>query len=159
MIKEKNAHVEVDDLPTIYCEKEQISMLFNNLISNAIKFNKKDKRIVKITNHQDAPNGYWKISVSDNGIGIKKEYQKKIFEIFQRLHAKSEFEGTGIGLALCQKIIQSHKGEITVTSVMGEGTTFSLLIPKTLGKQIDLTNDATEDLVSKIISPINMEKN
>lgn len=149
LIKEKNAHIEVDDLPIIYCEKEQISMLFNNLISNAIKFNKKDKRIVKIKHHLDAPMGYWKISVSDNGIGIKPEYQKKIFEIFQRLHAKSEFEGTGIGLALCQKIIDSHKGEITVTSVMGEGTTFSILIPKTLGKQIDLTTDLTKELATK----------
>lgn len=158
LIKEKNAHVEVDDLPIIYCEKEQISMLFNNLISNAIKFNKKDKRIVKITNHQDAPRGYWKISVSDNGIGIKEEYQQKIFEIFQRLHAKSEFEGTGIGLALCQKIINSHKGEIKVESVIGEGTTFSIFVPKGLGQQIDLTNDATEALVSKVITTVIMKK-
>ncbi len=129
LVKEKNAQVEVGDLPIIYCEKEQISMLFHNLISNAIKFNKKNNKKVKILSHQDGPSGFWKISVADNGIGIKQEYQKKIFEIFQRLHAKSEFEGTGIGLALCKKIVETHKGQIELSSKVGEGTTFFILLP------------------------------
>jgi len=130
LIKEKNAQVKVGDLPIIYCEKEQISMLFHNLISNAIKFNKKDNKEVRILSHEDGPSGFWKISVADNGIGIKPKYQEKIFEIFQRLHTKSEFQGTGIGLALCKKIVTTHKGKIELSSKVGAGTTFFILLPR-----------------------------
>lgn len=129
-IKEKNAEVIIGDLPTeVYCEPEQIGIVFYNLINNGLKFNTKSnpKIVVKLENDTAT---HWIFSVSDNGIGIKKEAQDKIFEIFHRLHSQTEFEGNGIGLALCKRIILRHNGEIWLTSEPGEGTTFSFSIGK-----------------------------
>src|SRR5690606_949422 len=115
-----------------------------NIISNAIKYSKPTENpYVKITstllnNPGDVKKGvylpharYWKISFSDNGIGFEKDYEEKIFELFQRLHGKNEFEGTGIGLAICRKIMQNHDGYIFAESAPGKGATFSIYFPMT----------------------------
>lgn len=131
LIKEKNATVKIETLPEIVGEKEQIGMVFYNLINNAIKFNKQKKPTVLIK--EEVSNiDYWKFSIKDNGIGIEPKYKEQIFGIFKRLHNKSDYVGTGIGLSLCQKIIQQHKGEIWFQSSPGEGTTFFFTIKKNL---------------------------
>ncbi len=131
-IEERKVVIEMDDLPEIDCESNQLGMVFYNLINNAIKFNKSTTPVVKIKNHQDTEAGSWKFSIQDNGIGIKAKDQEKIFEIFGRLHSRDEYEGTGIGLALCQKIVHAHNGKIWLESIPGEGTTFFLTISKSL---------------------------
>ena len=102
--------------------------MFQNLITNAIKFQKKDTApLVKISAQQE--NGHWKFSFTDNGIGIEDQYTEMIFTLFQRLHLKSEYEGTGIGLAHCRKIVHLHGGQIWVDSHPNEGSTFYFTIP------------------------------
>ncbi len=138
IIKERNVEMQIDDLPEIYCEKEQIGMVFFNLINNGIKFNQSEKPIIKVKFHEeDAPEGFWKFSVTDNGIGILPEFQSQIFEIFRRLHSKQEYKGTGIGLALTQKIVMRHGGTIKVMSIPAEGTTFIFTIAKAIIKETD----------------------
>lgn len=142
IIKERNVDIQLDDLPEIYCERNQIGMVFFNLINNGIKFNKSERPIIKIKVHEDAPEGFWKFSVSDNGIGILPEFQNKIFEIFRRLHSKQEYEGTGIGLALAQKIVIRHGGTIKVFSIPAEGTTFIFTIAKAIIEENQETKEA-----------------
>jgi len=133
-IEERNVVIEMDCLPDIHCEPNQLGMVFYNLVNNAIKFNNSTTPTVKIKRHDQAPEGFWKFSVQDNGIGIDEKYQKKIFEIFSRLHGR-EYEGTGIGLALCQKIVLAHGGEIWLESQKGEGTTFFITVSKQMQMQ------------------------
>ena len=101
--------------------------LFQNFITNAIKFRREDP-LIKIE-YRESANEH-QFSVSDNGVGIEKKYQDKIFVIFQRLHTREEFEGTGIGLALCKKIVENYGGQISVESEMGKGTTFHFTLKK-----------------------------
>lgn len=131
-IEERNVAFKIENMPEIICEKTQIEMVFFNLISNAIKFNKNEVPLITISNHTTAEDGFWHFSVQDNGIGIEKKYQEQIFEIFRRLHNKKDYAGTGIGLALCQKIIHRHEGKIWVESEEGKGTTFHFTISKKL---------------------------
>ncbi len=127
-IKQSNSTIIIDQLPTIKGYKTSIRLLFQNLISNAIKFKKPDTHpIVKISASEDI---YWTFSIEDNGIGIAEENTQKIFNVFKRLHSRSEYEGTGIGLAHCKKIVDLHKGKIWVTSTVGKGSTFVFTIPK-----------------------------
>jgi light-regulated signal transduction histidine kinase (bacteriophytochrome) len=126
-IQEANINITHDPLPTITAEKTQMLQLLQNLISNAIKFRQKESPKVHISAKQDP--SYWVIQVADNGIGIEPALTKKIFAIFQRLHTREEYPGTGIGLAVCKKIVQKHKGEIWVDSEPGVGSTFSFSIP------------------------------
>ena len=135
LIKDSGATLEIDRLPTIHASSVEIRLVFQNLIVNAIKFrsaSRKPKISVssKMILHP-IKEGFamWQFSISDNGIGIPKEYQEKIFAIFQRLHNKEEYEGTGIGLAHCKKIINAHEGTIWVTSKEREGSTFYFTIP------------------------------
>lgn len=104
--------------------------LFQNLVGNALKFNNKQP-IINITWKEK--NGSYLFSVKDNGIGIETQYFEKIFKIFQRLHIKEKFEGTGIGLALCKRIVERHGGQICADSTPGEGSTFYFSISKILG--------------------------
>jgi len=129
LINEKNVEIQLNNLPTIICEKNQIGMLFYNLINNAIKFNNKPNPLV-IISHQESTEQEHIFSVQDNGIGIAKIHREKIFEIFKRLHDKDKYEGTGIGLALCKKIVTRHGGKIWIDSIVGEGTTFSFSLAK-----------------------------
>ena len=127
-IEESGAEVRVEALPTISCDGTQLTQVFQNLIGNALKFRSKDsKPIVQISARLD-PIG-WRFVVADNGIGIEPKYFERIFQMFQRLHGREHYEGTGIGLALCKKIVERHGGQITVASELGKGTTFSFVLP------------------------------
>ncbi len=127
--KEHNAVITNDPLPSIYADQEQITKMFQNLIGNAIKFHKPGVApTVHISAKQDKNN--WIFSVSDNGIGIRQEYADRIFKIFQRLHTRDEYPGTGIGLAICKRIAEQHGGTIWIESVPGSGSTFYFTIPK-----------------------------
>ncbi|MEL6841846.1 MAG: ATP-binding protein [Bacteroidota bacterium] len=128
LITEKQASIEFGKLPKdLICETEQIGILFANLIHNALKFNHTyPKILIQALEEGDS----WVFMVADNGIGIPAEYQGQIFEIFRRLHHRNEYDGTGIGLSLCRKIIERHGGEIWLNSIPQKGTTFFFRIPK-----------------------------
>ena len=126
-IVENNVEITHDPLPTIYGDLSRKVQVFQNLISNAIKFN--DKKIIKIHISAKKEGNEWIFSVSDNGIGMDPKHLERIFTIFQRLHTREEYEGTGIGLAIIQKIIQQQNGRIWVESELGKGSTFYFTIP------------------------------
>lgn len=129
-IRDNNAELIVGDLPVIQGYETDVRLLFQNLITNAIKFHKKDTTpVVQISAQKEKVTNQWKFFIKDNGIGIPKKYQQKIFVIFKRLHSKQEYEGTGIGLSHCQKIVELHGGKIGVTSEPGQGSTFFFTIP------------------------------
>ncbi|HYE55507.1 MAG TPA: PAS domain-containing protein, partial [Chitinophagaceae bacterium] len=140
VIQEKNAVIESDNLPEIEAVPGQMRQVFQNILSNALKFTKKNQsphisitsEIVagKSIDSPAATNGnYCRISISDNGIGFDEQYRDKIFTIFQRLHTKEKYEGTGIGLAITRKIVDKHNGLITATSIENEGSCFILVLP------------------------------
>jgi PAS domain S-box-containing protein len=126
-IEEAEAEVTADRLPTVPADEGQLVQLFQNLIGNAVKFHGDQPPRVHVG--VERRNGEWELSVADNGIGIDADYRDQIFEIFQRLHARDEFEGTGIGLAICRKIVDRHGGRIWVESTPGRGSTFRFTIP------------------------------
>ena len=143
LIDQKQATVTYGKLPVVEAVPLQMSQLFGNLISNALKFTRADSNPVitisgtlldtaalKSYPMLDTRCAYYHMQVSDNGIGFDQHYAEQIFEIFQRLHGKKEFEGTGIGLAMCKKILQNHHGHIYATSETGQGATFHILIPE-----------------------------
>jgi light-regulated signal transduction histidine kinase (bacteriophytochrome) len=142
LIQQKNAIVECDALFAVPGIPLHMTQLFHNLLSNALKFSQGDVApVIKITSrgmdaheiaaHPQLQNGtsYGEIRISDNGIGFAPTYAKKIFVIFQRLHGRGEYEGSGIGLALCQKIVTAHHGVIYADSEEGKGATFILILP------------------------------
>ncbi|HZE84021.1 MAG TPA: ATP-binding protein [Puia sp.] len=127
MIKESGAIIEAYELPAIHAYPTELKLLFQNLITNAIKFRRQDRTpVIRIRPTHE--NGYWKFLFADNGIGIEKAFHERIFVIFQRLHNRSEYEGSGIGLAHCKKIAELHGGRIWVESVPGEGSEFFFTI-------------------------------
>lgn len=138
IIADKKAKIEVGKLPELKVSKVQMRQLFSNLITNAIKYSKPNSypliQISQIENFEsEIPNlseDFIKIEVKDNGIGMETSHLNKIFTIFQRLHAKTEYSGNGIGLAICKKIMENHSGNITVESKVNEGTIFNLYFPK-----------------------------
>ncbi len=132
-IEENGALVTHDALPTVTADTPQLIQLFQNLIENAIKFHGAEPPRVHVSASRNG-NG-WIFSVRDNGIGIAPEYTKRIFTIFQRLHTREKYAGTGIGLALCQKIVERHGGRIWVESRVEEGATFYFTLPKAGGLQ------------------------
>jgi PAS domain S-box-containing protein len=134
-IRESNALVTNDELPQVMADQTQLAQVFQNLISNAIKFRDANPPLIHISARADGPN--WLFSVKDNGIGIDPQYKDRIFVIFQRLHTREEYPGTGIGLALCQRIVNRHGGEIWLDSNPGEGSTFYFTIPKITKKGQD----------------------
>ena len=129
IIKKSGAMISVTEMPKINVYETELRQVFQNLITNAIKFTKKDIE-PEIHIAAEHLNDRWKFSVKDNGIGIDPIHFQRVFEIFQRLETKDRYEGNGIGLANCQKIIQLHNGEIWFESIPGEGTTFCFTIPK-----------------------------
>jgi light-regulated signal transduction histidine kinase (bacteriophytochrome) len=129
LIGEKNAEVEVGDLPTIRADRIQMIQLFQNLIGNALKFSR-DGEAPHVKIHAEEVGDAYKISVEDNGIGFDERYVDKIFLPFQRLHGRSsEFEGVGMGLAICMKIAERHGGKISAKSELGKGSTFIVRLP------------------------------
>ena len=126
-IEESNAQIFMDDLPTISANRSGVHQLFQNLISNAIKFSGDKSPIIHIRYERE--NEFHTIRVSDNGIGIPEIYHQQIFVAFKRLHTQEEFPGSGIGLAICQKVVQQHKGYIKVESSPGKGATFIVQFP------------------------------
>ena len=134
-IKEENANITYDNLPSIDCDPIQMHQLLQNLITNAIKFHGKESPQIHISASQ--LENEWLFSVSDNGIGIDPRHHEQIFSIFKRLHTRQEYEGTGIGLSICKRIVEKHGGNIWVESELGKGTTFYFTMPF---KQIDHFN-------------------
>jgi len=128
LIEEKKAEILFNKLPTINCHKVWIQQLFSNLISNGIKFNRSANPTIWIgfEEHYD----YYQFSIKDNDIGIEKEYYEKIFKLFQRLHSETEYPGTGAGLTICKKIVESYGGNIWIESKPCLGSTFYFTIPK-----------------------------
>jgi PAS domain S-box-containing protein len=127
-IQERSVEIIVHSLPTVMGDETQLVRLFQNLLSNALKFN--DKRQPRIEIKSSEEDTFWKITVQDNGIGMNPAEAGKIFAPFKRLHGRNEYEGTGIGLAVCRKIIHRHGGTIGVDSQPGLGSTFWLTIPR-----------------------------
>jgi PAS domain S-box-containing protein len=128
IIGEKKTVISHEPLPTIRADDLQMIQVMQNLIANAIKFRGEDPPRIHIS--CDDEGDQWRFAVQDNGIGIDKQYQDKIFVLFQRLHTKEEYEGTGIGLAICKKIVERHGGRIWFDSRPGSGTTFYFTMPK-----------------------------
>ncbi|HYF29781.1 MAG TPA: response regulator [Chitinophagaceae bacterium] len=138
MVREKNAKIIVDKLPSLHVNPGLIRPLFYNLISNALKYSKKNVSPVvniKSENHQPLQDikkpeqKYCRIFIQDNGIGFDQKYSEEIFGMFKRLHLNTEYEGTGIGLALCKKIVEEHNGFISAKSKVNEGSTFIISLP------------------------------
>ncbi|MCE5340712.1 MAG: PocR ligand-binding domain-containing protein [Planctomycetaceae bacterium] len=127
-IDESGAKITAGDLPTVKIDEVQFMQLFQNLIGNAIKFKSDKNPHVHITAEKN--DGFWQFSVRDNGIGIEQEYSERIFLIFQRLHTREKYPGTGIGLSICKKIVERHGGKIWVESQPGQGSTFYFTVPE-----------------------------
>lgn len=128
-IDESHAEIHIGSLPVIKAYPSEIKSLFQNLITNAVKFQKKDRKpVIQITAEKKKKE--WLFAVLDNGIGIEEKYYNKLFVLFQRLHSKEAYPGTGIGLVQCKKIVELHGGKIWVESVYGEGSTFYFTIPQ-----------------------------
>jgi signal transduction histidine kinase len=129
-IEETGGRVEVGDLPTLQAERSQMRQLFQNLVSNALKFHREGvPPVVKVYTSADSSKTV-EVRVEDNGIGFDEVYLEKVFQPFTRLHGRSEYEGSGIGLAICRKIIERHGGSLTATSQEGQGSTFIIQLPK-----------------------------
>ena len=127
VIEESEAVITQAPLPTVFGDEVQLLQLFQNLVANAIKFRGQAPPRIRVSAQKSGPE--WIFAIKDNGIGIAPEHQERIFSIFQRLHHRSEYPGTGIGLALCKKIVERHGGHIGVESQPGQGSTFSFGIP------------------------------
>jgi len=126
-IEKSGARIERGPLPTVRANRLQCVQLFQNLIGNALKFHGEATPVVRVAATQDGPR--WRVTVRDNGIGIDPTQHQRIFQVFQRLHGRDQFEGTGIGLSLCQKIVLAHGGTIGVESQLGRGATFWFTLP------------------------------
>jgi light-regulated signal transduction histidine kinase (bacteriophytochrome) len=122
-IKDTGAMVTHDPLPIVQADGTQLVQLFQNLIGNAIKYQAPGTPTVHISAAKDGKGG-WIFAIKDNGLGIEAQYFERIFGMFQRLHKRDEFSGTGIGLAICKKIVERHGGDLTVESEVGHGSTF-----------------------------------
>ncbi|MCK8494958.1 PAS domain-containing protein [Spirosoma sp. RP8] len=148
VVDETGATIELDDLPTIEGDRLQLEQLFQNLLSNALKFRRTDQAGIsvepviqvraKTSGASELPVAvkptrtakfYYQIDVIDNGIGFDEKYLDRIFQVFQRLHGKNQYAGTGIGLAICEKVVTNHGGAITASSKPGQGATFSIYLP------------------------------
>jgi light-regulated signal transduction histidine kinase (bacteriophytochrome) len=126
VVNETEAKIKLNKLPKVYADEHQMIQLMQNLIENSIKFRRGNPDIT-ISGYSSSSQHV--ISVSDKGIGIEPQYHEKIFRIFQRLHRSDEYQGTGIGLSICKRIVERHNGKIWVESEPGKGTTFFFSLP------------------------------
>jgi PAS domain S-box-containing protein len=127
-IKKNKAEIIYENLPVVSADEVQLGQVFQNLIANAVKFH--DGKPPRIQVHAESVGNMWEFSVTDNGIGITEESRARIFQMFQRLHTRQEFEGTGIGLTVANRIVERHGGKIWFDSVVDQGTTFHFTMPK-----------------------------
>ena len=130
-IADTGGRIEVGELPVIDADAPQMRQLLQNLLSNALKFRRKDVSPIIRLGTSSSGDGFRTIIVTDNGIGFKQQHGDKIFRMFERLHSRAEYEGSGMGLAICRKIVERHGGSIAGTSTPGQGTTFSVTLPAT----------------------------
>jgi len=130
VILESGAHIEFQNLPKLYADRVELRILFQNLISNAIKYHKEDVLPKVVISCRATENDHWHFTVTDNGIGINPSYQRRIFVIFQRLHTHNQIKGTGIGLAHCKKIVETRGGRIWVESELDKGSQFHFTWPR-----------------------------
>jgi light-regulated signal transduction histidine kinase (bacteriophytochrome) len=130
LVRSRNAAILVESpLPEIWGDRDRIGQLLANLVGNGLKYNQNRDPKVEISARED-PEGRWvTLSVKDNGIGIEPQFHARIFQLFRRLHTREEYDGTGAGLAICQKIVQAHGGRIWVESEPGQGSTFHVMLP------------------------------
>jgi light-regulated signal transduction histidine kinase (bacteriophytochrome) len=135
-IEQAGAVIEITELPMLQADPLQMRQLMQNLIGNALKFRQAGiSPVIKIsgrhvkTGKKDFREDLWEISVEDNGIGFDEKYLDRIFTVFQRLHGRAEYEGSGVGLAVCRKIAERHNGSITARSTPGKGTIFTVTLP------------------------------
>ena len=142
LLLEKNAgEILIDSLPTITGNAFQIRQLFYNLLSNAIKYHEANRPPkIEVSSSLNAQ-GEWKVSIKDQGIGFDEKYKERIFLPFERLHGREEYEGTGIGLAICQKIVENHGGEISVSSQLEQGSCFSVTFPAKVSSRLHKKNN------------------
>ena len=126
-IEESKAQVTAGNLPVVRADEPQLARVFQNLIGNAIKFRSAQPLRIHIDARRE--DDFWLFSVTDSGIGIDPEYHEKVFMIFQQLHTKEKYPGTGIGLAICRKMVDRHGGRIWVESTVGQGSTFYFTFP------------------------------
>ena len=123
VMSENGARVTIGDLPTVRADPSQLVQLFQNLVGNALKFRRPDE-LPRINISAEYLGKEWRFTIQDNGIGIDPQYADKVFIIFQRLHTRKEYPGTGIGLAVCKRIVERHGGRIWMESTHGQGTSF-----------------------------------
>jgi light-regulated signal transduction histidine kinase (bacteriophytochrome) len=134
-IQETNATIHIDDtLPAIEANPLQMRQLFQNIIGNSLKYHHQNRSPIISIKRIESPDpptqqNYIRFSIEDNGIGFEKEYQHAIFDIFQRLHTRKQFQGTGIGLSICKKIIERHQGSIRAEGIAEQGATFIITLP------------------------------
>jgi chemotaxis family two-component system sensor kinase Cph1 len=140
-IKEADAVITSDPLPTLKAVPSQIGQLLQNLLSNSLKFSGTERPRIHVAAQLTGDS--WLFSVRDNGIGIKPEHHERVFGIFQRLHTRDEYAGTGMGLAICKKIVEGHSGRIWIESQSGHGTTVFFSVPASTGAH-DLSTPAAE---------------
>ena len=130
-IKKSNAKINIGALPSIEADGAQMRQLFQNLVDNSIKYCKADQSPVISIDSLDTGDGVWAITIADNGIGFDEKYARQILQPFKRLHEKNKYEGTGMGLFICQKIVSRHQGAIAIASQPGKGSTFTITLPDT----------------------------
>jgi chemotaxis family two-component system sensor kinase Cph1 len=126
-IEANAATIEARDLPTVSCDPHQLVQLFQNLLDNAIKYRAAEPPSIRVSAERDG--NFWRFSVADNGIGIDPQYSERIFVLFQRLHARGKYPGSGVGLTVCRKIVEQHGGRIWLEPDEGHGTTFHFTLP------------------------------
>jgi PAS domain S-box-containing protein len=131
VIDQTRAVITIEDLPTVPGDPDQLERVFRNLVSNALKYQGQDPPDIRISVRETDDGAVF--SVADNGLGIEPRHYERIFMIFKRLHSMQEYSGTGIGLAICKKIVERHNGELWVESTPGQGSTFSFLLPRLRG--------------------------
>jgi len=143
-VHESGAQLHWGQLPTLAVDRSQIAQLLQNLISNALKFRSKTAAPV-VTISAEPVGRAWRFAVQDNGIGIDPAYNEKVFEIFQRLHSREAYAGTGMGLAICKKIVERHGGRIWVDSRVGQGATFYFTLDPAASKEQETRRDSKGD--------------
>jgi light-regulated signal transduction histidine kinase (bacteriophytochrome) len=143
-IQDSEAVVTYDDLPTVLGDATQLSQLFQNLVGNAIKFRGDAAPRVHVSARRSVDG--WEVAVSDNGIGVDPRHFDRVFVVFQRVNERTKYPGTGIGLAICKKIVERHHGRIWITSEAGQGATFHVTLPEGPGMAKSTLEEAEQTM-------------